>query len=97
MKLSELVDMIETEQDLDDRIRDAIAAWIKPNRWGDTALKMVVRSFGAGSLRKSAKALGVSPTHLSQCCTGKVVPSRKLMLRLHEVYGTGPAKRKGRR
>jgi len=97
MRLSELVDMIETEQDLDDRIRDAIAAWIKPNRWGDTALRMAVRAFGAGSLRKSAAALGVSPTYLSQCCTGKMMPSRKLMLRLHEVYGIAAAKRRGKR
>ena len=83
MKLSELVELIEREAELSRQIDNEIDLWTKG------ALRMAVKSFGAGSLRKSAERLGVSPTYLSHCCSGKLQPSRRLMQKLHATFGVG--------
>lgn len=88
MKLADLIALIDQEQALSARIDAEIDRWVKPHQ-GSTALRLALRAFGGGSLRKSAKALGVSPTYLSQCASGKVRPTRRLMRRVHEVYGVG--------
>ena len=89
MKLEQLIELIDDECAMHDRIDAEIRKWVTPNEHGDTSLKLAIRAFGGGSLRKSAKALGVSATYMSHCCNGKLIPSRSLMTRLHNTYGTG--------
>ena len=91
MRLTELVRLIDKEAALRAAIDVELARWGRPaNRLQPASpLRVALRAFGHGSLRKNAKALGVSPTFLSQCETGHFRPTRKLMLRVHAVFGLG--------
>lgn len=83
MKLFKLAELIRKEQAISDQIDRELS------KWGDGALRIALRAFGAGSLRKNARKLGVSPTYLSQVERGQSKPSRGLLLRVHEVFGLG--------
>lgn len=90
MKLSELAAMIDAERELHDEIDAEIRKWVEPGEHTpETTLRIALRAFGRGSLRKNAMALCVSPTYLSLCETGKQEPSRALIARMHRVFGLG--------
>lgn len=95
MKLDELVMLIEEECELHDRIEPELQKWVTPDEHGNTPLKMAITAFGAGSLRKSAKALYVSPTYLSRLCNGQGKMTRMMATKLHEKFGTGATQREG--
>ena len=91
MRLTELVRLIDKEAALRAAINAELAKWGEPsNRFQPASpLRVTLRSFGKGSLRANAKALGVSPTFLSICETGNFRPTRKLMLRVWTIFGLG--------
>ena len=91
MRLTELIRLIDKEAALREQINAELAKWGEPaNRLQPASpLRVALRAFGHGSLRKNAQALGVSPTFLSQCETGHFRPTRKLMLRVHAIFGLG--------
>jgi ribosome-binding protein aMBF1 (putative translation factor) len=88
VRLDHLIRLIDREAELSAQIKSEIRKWATVKD-GQTALRMGLRGFGLGSLRQNAKALGVSATYLSQCERGKMMPSRSLMKKLHNTFGTG--------
>ena len=90
MKLDQLIKLIDREAALAAQVGVEIQKWVTVSEpSGVTSLRMGLRAHGRGSLRKNAKALGVSPTYLSLCERGKMTPSRSLMRKLHFTFGTG--------
>ena len=95
MTLTKLVKMIEREQALKAKIDDELKSWCTPRGYTDSPLRCALRTFGKGSLRQNAAALGVSPTYLSQVERGHMVASRGLMVAVHNTFGLGAVKGEG--
>jgi len=90
MTLTQLTRLIRRERTLKKRIDAEIREWVTIREHnGITALRMARTGFTACSLRQAARRLDYSPAYLSLCEQGKLMPSRKLMLALHETFGVG--------